>query len=42
MSNEIIAKHIKGNLSVKNIEFIYDHIKYKGAEFTIMIDLINE
>ena len=42
MSNEIIAKHIKGNLSVKNVEFIYNHIKYKGAEFTIMIDLINE
>ena len=32
MSNEIIAKHIKGNLSVKNIEFIYDPMGVRIAK----------
>lgn len=35
MSNEIIKKHMKGDIFVKNREFMYEDALYKGAEFII-------
>ena len=35
MTNQIITKQMKGNTSVKNIEFECEGNKYPGAEFTI-------
>jgi len=35
MSDEIIKKHMKGNLIVKNQQFMYEDAAYKGAEFTV-------
>lgn len=39
MSDEIIKKHMKGNIIVKNKEFMYEESAYKGAEFTIILPL---
>ena len=39
MSTEIIKKHMNGNLSVSNKEYIYDDIKCKGAEFIIELPI---
>ncbi|WP_072682000.1 ATP-binding protein [Arcobacter sp. LA11] len=38
MSEEIVSKHMKGKLSVQNVDFEYEHINYKGAEFKIVIN----
>ena len=38
MSKSII-EHLGGILSVSNVEYIYDDIQYKGAEFQIVLDL---
>ncbi|NQY22359.1 MAG: HAMP domain-containing histidine kinase [Campylobacteraceae bacterium] len=38
MSLEIVEKHMKGTLSVKNEEYIYEGISYKGAEFSICFE----
>ena len=38
MSEEIVVKHMKGKLSVQNVDFTYEHINYKGAEFSIVIN----
>lgn len=35
MSDEIVKKHMRGNLKVKNKEFMFEDAAYKGAEFTI-------
>ncbi len=37
MSEEIMVKHLKGSLSVKNDTFKYDNHTYIGAKFTIKI-----
>ena len=39
MSEEIINKHMKGSLVVNNIEFKYEEVSYKGAQFTIELPL---
>jgi len=38
MSEEIIKKHLYGNIYIKNKEFIYKKTPYKGALFTIVLD----
>lgn len=42
MSKEIIERHLKGQISCKNIEHTKDGKKYKGASFTIKIPLKEE
>lgn len=37
MSDEIVKKHMKGNIVVKNQEFMFEDALYKGAEFTISL-----
>ena len=39
MSNEIIKKHMNGNISVLNKEYLFNDIKYVGAEFTIELPI---
>ncbi len=39
MSEEIIVKHMKGNIYVNNEEYVYDDKEFKGAVFTIGIPL---
>ena len=39
MSNEIIKKHMNGNISVSNKEYSYDNVKYIGAEFKIELPI---
>ena len=39
MSENIIRTHLKGSISVRNETFIYNQKSYKGAKFTINIDL---
>ena len=39
MSNEIIKKHMNGNISVLNKEYLFNDIKYMGAEFTIELPI---
>jgi C4-dicarboxylate-specific signal transduction histidine kinase len=41
LTNEIITRHLKGNLSVQNINFVHDGSDYKGALFRIAL-LIQE
>jgi len=41
MSQEIISKHMKGELLVKNDNFIYENKTYRGAEFNIILNLEN-
>ena len=36
---EIVKKHMNGEISVKNQEYIFNDKKYKGAEFTISLAL---
>ena len=38
MSEEIINKHLGGDIYVENKEFTHKNIKYKGALFTIVLD----
>lgn len=42
MCEEILVKHMNGSISVANVEFLYEGIKYKGAEFTLTIPLYEE
>ena len=35
MTEEIIAKHMNGNINVSNSSYVYDGEDYQGAEFTI-------
>ncbi len=37
MTEEIIVKHMKGKISVQNVDFVYEHINCTGAEFKIVI-----
>ncbi len=39
MSEEMIVKHMKGNLTVENEEFEYEGESYKGACFTITLPI---
>lgn len=39
MTEEIIIKHMHGNLLIKNIDIIYEDISYKGAEITIELPI---
>ena len=39
MSEEITTKHLKGKLLVKNSTYIYEEREYKGAKFTIILEL---
>jgi len=39
MSNEIVTKHLNGFLRVSNSSFIFNDIRYKGAQFTISIPI---
>ena len=39
MSNEIVTKHLHGNIKVTNTTFTYDNNNYTGALFTISIPL---
>ena len=41
MSREIIIKHMKGEFFVKNDDFEYEHKKYRGAEFHIILNIEN-
>ena len=42
MSSEIITKHMKGEIFMKNVEFEYENKKYKGAKLTIVLDVIKK
>ena len=42
MTQEIITKHLGGFIKVKNVEFDYENIKYKGASFKISLPLENK
>ena len=39
MTEEIIVKHMKGSIEVKNITFTYENIEYIGANFTIKLPI---
>ena len=39
MTEEIIVKHMHGNLLIKNIDITYENKNYKGAEITIELSL---
>jgi signal transduction histidine kinase len=38
MTEEIIVKHMKGNLLIRNVDFTYKNNNYKGTEVTIEFD----
>ncbi|HJE02378.1 MAG TPA: HAMP domain-containing histidine kinase, partial [Aliarcobacter thereius] len=42
MSSEIVTKHMKGEIFMKNIDFEYKNKKYKGAKLTIVLDVIKK
>jgi len=42
MSKQIIEKHIKGQISCKNIEIIINNKKYDGTSFLIKIPINKE
>ncbi|RXJ85256.1 cache domain-containing protein [Arcobacter sp. CECT 8985] len=42
MSHQIVHKHLKGNLFVKNYNFTYENNKYKGAMFILEIPILKE
>ncbi|OCL83822.1 ABC transporter substrate-binding protein [Arcobacter porcinus] len=42
MSSEIVSKHMKGEIFMKNVEFEYENKKYKGAKLTIVLDVIKK
>ena len=42
MTEEIVLKHLKGQIQVKNKDFIYGNSSYKGAQFKIILDLENK
>jgi len=41
MTEEIIRKHLKGEILVRNVDFTYQEVEYSGAEF-ILILVTNE
>ena len=41
MSDEITRKHLNGFIKVRNEEFEYEEVSYKGAKFTIVLPLNN-
>ena len=42
MTEEIISKHLNGRIFVKNKEFTYKDKDYVGAQFTIVLSLIDD
>ncbi len=42
MSKEIITRHMNGDIFIKNFEFIYENMNYKGAKTTIILDEIKK
>ncbi|PUE64290.1 transporter substrate-binding domain-containing protein [Arcobacter caeni] len=42
MSNEIIKKHMNGDISVSNKEYLYQNTNYNGAEFKIELPLSSQ
>lgn len=42
MVQEIIVKHMKGSLNVQNTNFVLDGSDYKGAKFTIVLDVLEQ
>jgi hypothetical protein len=38
MTEEIIVKHMLGNLLIKNIDITYENKDYKGTEITIILN----
>ena len=42
MSKQIIEKHIKGQISCKNIEIIINNQKYDGTSFLVKIPINKE
>ena len=41
MTYKLITEHMKGKVFVKNKEFNYENKDYKGANFTIILDITN-
>jgi signal transduction histidine kinase len=41
MTEEIIVKHMKGNLLIKNVDLTYQNNNYKGTEITIEFDTLS-
>jgi len=41
MSKQIIKNHMNGRIVVSNVEYEYETVQYKGAEFTITVSLNN-
>ena len=39
MSNQIVTKHLNGQILVRNQEFKYKNEVFEGAEFTIEIPM---
>ncbi|MFY9088908.1 sensor histidine kinase [Arcobacter aquimarinus] len=39
MTEEIISKHLNGIIEAENVEFTYNDKQYKGASFTIKLDI---
>lgn len=42
MTKEMIEIHMQGSLEVKNIEYEYEDVSYAGAEFTIVLPIVEE
>lgn len=42
MTEEIIMKHMQGDISVSNESFIYEDIEYKGAKFSLKIPFLED
>lgn len=42
MSKDIVQKHLQGELSVKNVQYVYEHDSCKGAEFTLKLKSIED
>ena len=40
MSKTIIEEHMKGNISVRNVSFLYEDKPYSGAEFKILLPVV--
>ena len=39
MTNQIISKHLKGMISVKNVNYAYENKKLFGCEFKISLPI---
>ncbi len=40
MTNEIITKHMNGEIFVDNVVYKYKNIEHQGASFTIKLPLL--